>query len=229
MSEELIKSLNSRISELEKQKDDLHKRWTAARHENKSLKATLDEAVAERDEFAQAVTEMSDEHEALAAQANAGPEELTARIKELEGSIAARDYKDTFKTAALKSGVHPDKVDDLLSLSGLKPGDEPAKPEDFADFLSTAKEARSWAFAEASQTGGQASPVAATPVANGSQAASVALANASQAIGSGRSVSDTSAAKVTYSLSEVARSGWQKSRPELQTALANSTAVCVGE
>lgn len=147
--------------------------------------------------------------------ASTTPDEKDATIADLRGQIASRDHKDAFRKAAGEAGVKPGSVDDLYSLSGLKPGEGEAKAEDFAGFLASAKEGRSWAFGEAAPADPVVQPIklgAAPPLPAGM---------------SGRG-GQGGGSPIRYRLEDVAKPGWQRDRPELCEAIAKGTAICIG-
>lgn len=97
----------------------------------------------------------------------ASPDEKDATIAELRGKIRERDHRDAFRDAAVKAGVNSEHIADLYTLSGLKPSDDGAiAPDDFADFLASAKSSKAWAFASPQppgQSDNPGQPLAPTP------------------------------------------------------------------
>lgn len=217
MSEALIASLNKRISELEDKNSNLNAALKQSRievREYKPLIAELDEqlkqARVERDQWK--------------TKAEAGPTEQSARIVELEGLLAGRDHRDAFRAAAITAGVDSHFVDDLYTLSGLKPGDSPVKPENFVEFFTAAKTARPWAFGNTQPSGQNG---AAQPSGQNGNTQGIGLTGTVPPPGAGRSASVASVNGVRYTADEVRRPGWQQSRPELVEALQRGTAVFV--
>lgn len=197
MSEALIASLNNRISQLETDKAQLGQALKQSRGEAKAAKA-------ERDQLATSARDLTAERDRLKAAADAGPADLQARIAGLEGEIAGRDHRDSFRDAALASGVKPEAVGDLYSLSGLKPGDAAPKPEDFAGFLSSAKEGRPWAFGEAP-----------APAVEGGPPSPVTLAKTPAPAGGGRGASDTTSGLFTVRRSDMTPAWMQTNQSKL--------------
>jgi hypothetical protein len=203
MSDAVLASLNARNNELLNEKSSLK---TALREARGKLKEALDRA-----EKAEAqVGTLAADRDGWKQKAEAGPDDLRKQIADLQGQLAGRDHKDAFRAAALAQGAKPEKVDKLYKLLELKPGDAPAKPEDFAEALAAAKEADDWAFDGGTRETGKTPPTAPPP-------------------GSGRSASLPPANRVEYTSDEVARPGWQQARPELLKAFKEGTAVLVGE
>lgn len=135
MSDALIASQNTRITQLGDENANLKAALKQSRGEAKVLKA-------ERDTFEQAAKDLTTENASIKGK----PSEKDAQIADLKGQLSQRDHKDAFRAEAAKNKVKPDKADQLYKLSELKPGDQPVKAEDFAAFFTTAKEAYDWAF-----------------------------------------------------------------------------------
>jgi hypothetical protein len=108
------------------------------RAENENLKADLQAIIAERDEFADALVSLGDSHEQLESQLNAAPDELQARINELEKEILTRDRTQEFNKLAKEKGIKDEHFEDAIKLLGWKPdGDDhdPAKLGESIDGL----------------------------------------------------------------------------------------------
>lgn len=202
MSEALIASLNARVTELTSQNANLNAALKEARRERKAaddgkaeLKAQADKLAAERDE--------------LKTKLESAPNELRGKIVELESAIKARDHKDAFKAAAIEAGVSAKAVDDLYALSGLKPGDGPVDPAEFAEALATAKEARPWAFDGEQQSPSQGQGA---PPQGGSQ--SIRLAAVPPPSGGGRGASDLPSTKFRVTSADLADGAWMQANQE---------------
>ena len=212
MSDVLIASLNTRNQTLEGDKANLNAALQGERKQRKALQVELARMTTEADAFKL-------DRDGWKVKAEAAPSEKDAEIATLRDSISQHDFRAQFDKAAKAAGVTDIRLDSLYKLSELKPGDTPAKAEDFAGFLTTAKEAHSWAFGEtlaASKSTGAAAQN------SGSQAGN------SAAVSGGRGGSDTSGSQVQYSLADVRKPGWQAKYPALVKALADGSAVCVG-
>lgn len=216
MSEALISSLNSRISELMTEKANLNAAIKEARRERK-------EATEKLDALTKQVETLTTERDGFKAKAEAGPTEQTKRITELESQIRGRDFRDAFRAAARTANVNEAHIDDLFTLSGLKPPESgDIKPEGFTEFLTAAATSKPWAFATADAN---ANP----PASGGSTAGTLPGATPkAPPPGAGRSASSPPTAQVRYTSAEVATPGWQARRPELVEALKAGAAVRVG-
>jgi outer membrane murein-binding lipoprotein Lpp len=227
MSETLINSLNSRVSELTTQVAQLNAALKQERGEKKTLRTDLEKAQGQ-------VTSLTTERDTWKQKAESAPGEQSQRITDLEGQLRQRDHRDGFREAALAAGVKPEAVGDLYQLLGVKPGDTAPKPEDFAEPLKAARTARAWAFGEAPAADGSTSATNANgngnanANGNGTQG-SVEVPATPPPPGAGRSASDTTSTRVQYRMSDVAKPGWAQANPALQKALAEGNAVCVGD
>lgn len=217
MSDALIDSLNRRITELEQRAVKLQAAVTQARHEGKDLRARSSS-------LEEQVQHLTSDRDGWKQKAESGPQELQARIAELEGQVRQRDHRDAFRQAATTSGVSPAFVDDLYTLSGLKPGDAPAQPGEFAEFFAAAQTSRPWAFGASPPPGQSGTP---TPSGQNGASQGVGLQGTSPPPGAGRSASSAPANGVRYTASEVRKPGWQQARPELVEALQKGTAIFV--
>lgn len=199
MSDALISSLNARISELDQKNANLNSALKAERKGVAAIKGELDTLKAQ-------VGTLTTERDQWQAKATAAPDDLTKEIGDLRGQLSQRDHRDAFKQAAAKAGVAPDRVDDLYGLSGLKPGDQPATPEDFADYLATAKESRPWAFGGASPSGGSTGDEGGNPFA----AQAIKLGAQPPVPGGGRGASDHSSGLFTVRRADAKDVGWMR-------------------
>lgn len=196
MSDALIASLNQRIAELTNNKAKLNSALREARSEAKTAKESAESA-------SKQLATLASERDTLAAQASAGPEDLLKQVAELKGQIAARDHRDGFKAAAVAAGVAPSALDDLYALSGMKPGDDPAKPEDFVAYLTEAKTARPWAFTgEAPSSSGQ------TQAGTAGTQGTLALAATQPPPGAGRGAPDHSSTAFKVRKSDLSNGSW---------------------
>jgi FtsZ-binding cell division protein ZapB len=221
MSDALIASQNTRISQLEREAAEL-------RAEAKKYRTGRRDALAERDALKAQIDQLTADRDGWKQKAEATPGETQAKLEALQGQLRQRDHLDTFKAEALKAGVNPAAVADLYRLSGLTPPEEgEPKPEDFAGFLASAKTERAWAFGTgASGTATPGGDPGTTSPQGGAQQGLTLGANPPPP-GSGRNASGTTAGQVRYTRTEVQAPGWQHSRPELKAALAEGRAVLV--
>lgn len=225
MSDALISSLNARVSDLTTENAQMK---AALREARGDLKA----ARAERDEFAQTITDLEKDRDAWKGKAEAAPGEKDARIKELEGQIAGDRHRAAYEKAAKAAGMLDEEIADSYDLAmargTLKLGEGDAKPEDFAAHLSAAREARPRAFGEAPAGGGSSTAPPAGKGAGGGGSQAPAGGGNAAPIAGGRGASGTSPSRVQYSLSDVRKPGWQQANPALAEALAKGDAVCIG-
>lgn len=223
MSDQLIASLNQRVSELTSQNAQLNAALKQERGQRKALRTDLEQLQGQ-------VTTLTTERDGWKQKAEAAPGEQSQRVADLEGQLRQRDHRDGFREAALAAGVKPEAVGDLYQLLELKPGDAPPKPEDFAEPLKTARAARGWAFGDTPAADGSHSATAANGTANGNGTqGAVKVAATDPPPGAGRSASDTSSARVQYRLGDVAKPGWMQANPTLAKAIAEGNAQCVGD
>ena len=208
MSEALIASLNQRISALEAEKANLQTALKQARGERKT-------AIERANGLDAQVATLTTERDTALKAASAAPDDLKKQVSNLQGQLSQRDHRDAFRSAARKAGVKESSVDDLYNLSGLKPGESPADPEHFADFLTAQKEARSWAFDGDSQSQGNGQPAG-----NGQSAAKIQLQPTTAPAGSGRGVPDRSSSMLKVSAANLADGLWMQAN---QTAVATAS------
>jgi hypothetical protein len=221
MSEALIASQQAEINRLNSLISQRNDEAAGFRKKASALKKEVEAFSVEREKSAADLKAALAEAEEWKTKSTSSPDEWKAKAEEASAKLIARDHRDAWKTAVGDQLHDKVAVEKLWNEIGYQPGEAIPTPEQITEQISKAREAAPYLF----------KPVGSSPAVASVEAtqAAVALANTGQAQGGGRSASDTSVARVTYSLSEVARSGWQRSRPELQTALANGTAVCVGE
>ncbi len=181
-------------------------------------------AKAEVETMASQVKTLAAERDTLATTAKAGPEDLLKQVAELKGQLSTRDHRDAFRQAASAAGVAPAAMDDLYSLSGLKPGDAPAKPEDFSAYFTEAKNARPWAF-----TGESASAGSQTATPNqGAASQGLGLVPTVPPPGSGRGASDRSSVAYQVRRSDLGNGLWmQANQSEVSKASAEGRLVVV--
>lgn len=206
MSDELIKSLNRRIEELDKQKSDLDVALRIARKEKKEIKAQFDELSAKYETdtkgFDSEKTELAKKVEEYEAKFKAAPDEKDATIGELKAKLLERDHRDAWKDA-IGSELHEKaSVEKLWREIEYKPDGDP-DPAKITEFVSKAKESAPYLFRPtdpAGQAGGahqtstsQAKPKAPLTVASGD---------------GGRGARDTSSGTVRISRSEMQEPGW---------------------
>lgn len=210
MSEALIASLNTRVSDLQQQAANLKAALKEARGERSA-------AVAERDTLRAELAKLATERDDWKGKAEAAPSQTAETIAKLQQQLRTRDHRDAFRARAASAGVRPEAVDDLYALSGLAPPESgDVTPESFDEYLGAAKTSRAWAFGVTPEPSGQ----------NGTSQG-VKLPATPPPAGAGRSASAPPDGRVQYTADEVRRPGWQKARPELVTALAEGRAVCL--
>lgn len=105
------------------------------RAELESLRAELTSVKKERDEFADALVTLGDEHEQLQAKSNAEPNELQSRIVELERDILTRDRTQEFRKLAKEKGVTDEHFEAASKLLGWKPDAEDYDPAKLGESL----------------------------------------------------------------------------------------------
>jgi len=131
MSDELIKSLQSRITQLETENRQLISRRQKARQEAEALKAERDKLRADLDDLlTTAETELGQNDEAwqaieaerdeLRAKLDAAPDELQAKIRDLETQVRTREFKDVF-TGHVKDLAEGFTVEDLWKFGEFDP------------------------------------------------------------------------------------------------------------
>ena len=82
----------------------------------------------------------------LAVAQKGTPDEKDATIKELQGKLRARDFRDGF-TKSAPENVNAKHLDSLYKLSELQPPEEgDITPDHFKDFWAKAPESFDWAF-----------------------------------------------------------------------------------
>lgn len=204
MSEALIASLNGRITELTNQLTNIK----AALKEERSARKS---AAEERDTLKAQVGTLTTERDTALQAAKAAPDDLRKQIADLQGQLAQRDHRDAFRKAAESAGVSKQAVDDLYSLSGLKPGETPADPAGFAEFLAAQKEARPWAF-DGESPSPQGNGASSGQPAGGSQG--IKLAPAPAPAGAGRGVPDHSSSKFRVTRDQLADGLWMQANQD---------------
>lgn len=139
MSDELIKSLQSRITALETENRQLIARRQKARQEAESLKAERDRLQTELDDLiATAEQELTQHDEAWKAleqerdelrnKLEAAPDELQAKIRDLETQVRTRDFRDAFGNQ-VKDLAEGFTIEDLWKFGEF----DPAKVETLED------------------------------------------------------------------------------------------------
>jgi hypothetical protein len=204
MSEALIASLNQRINELTGQNSNLK----AALKEERSARKSAAEKLAEAEK---AVGTLTTERDTALSAAKAAPDDLRKQITDLQGQLAQRDHRDAFRAAARDAGVSGKAIDDLYSLSGLKPGETPADPAGFAEFLAAQKEVRPWAF-DGESPSPQGNGATTGQPAGGSQG--IKLAPAPAPAGAGRGVPDHSSSKFRVTRDQLADGLWMQANQD---------------
>ena len=214
MSEELIKSLNQRINELQARNTQLEVARKEAKREAAALRGELETA---RQEHAAKVAEMESEWEAaeeeysalvaerdeFRSRAEAPPDE---RITQLEQEIRTRDLKAKFRDveAQLAEGF------DLEAAWKLQ-GFDPAKVEDLAKF-DASELVKEW---RASRPGlFKPEGAGSTPAQGGTPRPLKTAMDFT-----GRGGRDSATGRVTISRAELREPGWERRNPDYVDAL----------
>lgn len=206
VSQAYLDEMNARLNRAERRSLDLTKALKAERREKRLV-------AEERDRLKSQAPEGKPAPEPTKL---APASDLERELAEARAKLAEREHRDLFRKEALAKGAKPEWVDDLYNALRLNPGDGPAKPEDLHAILDEAKGARSWAFTSSPE---------APPAPQGTQPGRVPPVAPE---GTGRSASSPPAGAVRYTAADVAVPGWQKSRPDLATALKEGRAQRVG-
>jgi hypothetical protein len=223
MSEELIKSLNQRISELEKSKADLHAALKIERKEHKSLKEQHDDLLSKVDAEFEAVdaekAELTSKLQEYESKFKAAPDEKDATITELQGKILERDHRDAWNKV-IGSELH-DKasVEKLWREVEYKPEGEP-DPAKITEWVGKAKEAAPYLFRPTDPAG-----KAGGPASNG--ASQVRREPLKVTDSDGRGARDRTAGPSTYRRSDVQEPGWESKNKELAQAIRSGEATLV--
>ncbi len=134
----------------------------------------------------------------------------------MQAKLRGRDVADKFAEHLndLAEGVTPAKA---FKAAGFDPTSEEAEKADPAELVARLRESDGYLF----------KPAGATPAADprGSTAEKPPLVLGGT---QGRGLPDKGSRQTTYTAAEVAKYGWQKSRPELVAALKDGTAVLTG-
>ena len=225
MSEELIKSLNQRINELQARNTQLEVARKEAKREAAALRGELETA---RQEHAAKVAEMESEWEAaeeeysalvaerdeFRSRAEAPPDE---RITQLEQEIRTRDLKAKFRDveAQLAEGFD---LDAAWKIQGF----DPAKVEDLAKFDAT-ELAKEW---RASRPGlFKPEGTGSTPAQGTQRKQPLKVATELPS----RGARDSMTGRTTYRASDIATPGWYVRNPALHEAMQNGTADLIDD
>lgn len=205
MSDELIKSLNQRISELETKNTQLNVALRVERKDAKAVKEQLDDVLAKVDEefgaFDTEKEELSTKLAEYEAKANAAPDEKDATIKELQGKILERDHRDAWKTAIGPELSDKADISDVWSKAQYKPEGEPPDAAKITEWVGKAKEAAPYLF----RTPDPAGKAGAPPLNGASQGRREPLKVADTA---SRGARDTASSTVRISKSVMSTPGW---------------------
>ena len=233
MSDELIKSLNQRIGDLEKQLSKSTE-WVTkvevarkeAKREAAALKADLEAA---RQETQAARAELDDILEKAAAEFEATDAEIAEwkakaeappdeRITQLEKEIRTRDLKAKFRD------IEPLLADGFdLETAWKTQNFDPAKVEDLEKFDAN-EVVKEW---RTSRPGLFKPEGTGETPAQGQTRIKPPLTVASET--PGRGGRDSTTGRVTYKPSDLAQPGWYVKNPGLHEALQNGTAVPIDE
>lgn len=224
MSDELIKSLNQRIAELERRVAQAEVSRKEARRERDTLKEQLTAKAAELDELTARAGAAAGEADKLKAaleaerdewkgKATAAPTEQAARIAELETALRTRDFRDAFGKAVGDELGEGWDVDDVWRYSGFDPAKvDTLDPDQITELVGKAREAKPGLFSKPAAPGNGASHGTIRPPLKVSESP-------------GRGARDSVSGRVTYKRADLARPGWQTSNPALAQAFKDGTAV----
>lgn len=221
MSEELIKSLNQRIQELEKQKGDLTVAVREERRQRKAIKEQLDDLLTKADEefnaFDAEKAELAAQLEEYEAKFNAAPDEKDATINELKASILQRDHRDAWSKIVGPELHEKASVDKLWREIEYTPDGEP-DPAKITEYVGKAKDAVPYLFRTPDPAG----------KAGGSNGASLARREPLKvADTASRGARDTTAGQVTYRRQDVQQPGWEMKDKALAQAIKTGEAVLI--
>jgi hypothetical protein len=145
MSDELIRSLNSRITELTNENASLR-----AEAKDRRIKART--VTAERDELKTQLGTLTTERDTWKGKAEAAPGDKDRRIAELEGTIRTRDHKEAFHRLAKAAGVREEALADLWSLSDYKADTDTVDEARINQLIGEARTGRPYLFSTAGET-----------------------------------------------------------------------------
>ena len=204
MSQELIDSLNKRVSELETKNTNLTVALRGERKDAKAAKEQLDDLLAKADkEFSGFDAEKADLQAQLdewKAKAESTPGEQATEVERLKGEIRTRDHRDEWGKVIGKELHEKASIEDIWQKVGYKPEADKIDPAQITEFVGKAREAAPYLFV--------------TPVASGNGAA---LNGASQAKirapltvaeSSSRGARDTASSTMSISKSMMGTPGW---------------------
>jgi hypothetical protein len=155
----------------------------------------------------------------------AGKDDADKRLADALAENARLKHFEVFRDAAIAAGVAPKFVRDLYQLSGLTPGDKPAKAADFAEFLTAAKTERAWSFAnggaeptDSADAGGSSS--------SGAGGGGIELGQAQPpAVLDGRGQPNPTSGRFTFKASDLANPSWMaRNQEKLAKAVKDGTA-----
>ena len=248
MSDELIKSLNGRIAQLEQDKASLKVALNGARKDLKRSSESADTAAAElakaqkkyqtdleslakdRDEFkakldsapkADDLAKLTNEIETWKSKATAAPDDKDATISELQNKIRSRDFRDEF-TKHIGDNLAPGfSVEDLWHYAEFDPAKvEALDDKAISEVVGKVRQAKPGIFAPPAATGNSGTQTTTSGTAQGT--ARQPLKVAAEA---GRGARDTASGQVSYRLSDLRSPTWQKDNPTLAKAMQDGNAV----
>jgi hypothetical protein len=157
VSDELIKSLQRRVNELESETINLKAEAKDRRVKGKKLSE-------ENETLKGTVTNLSKDRDDWKSKAETSAPELAAKVSELEGMIRVGTHRKAFDTAAAAQGVRPEAIDDLWTLSGYKAEGDTPDPAAISSTIETVKAAKSYLFQPAEGQGQTEKTVTTPPV-----------------------------------------------------------------
>lgn len=137
MSDELIKSLQGEITRLNAVNAKLNEEAKTRRLKNKKLQE-------QNDQLTEMASSLAEERDRLAAMSEAAPNELQAKIDELQGQIRQRDHRTAFDRLAKESKVREDALEDFWSLSGYKPEADEIDEKSIKAVIDKTLQGRDW-------------------------------------------------------------------------------------
>jgi outer membrane murein-binding lipoprotein Lpp len=161
MSDELIKSLNGRIAELENSRATLQAKLKGEQKEHNRLRTELEKsagsAANEVGALRKQVDELTKDRDGWQQKANAAPTEQAARISELETTLRTRDHRDAFKDAIGKDLADGFTVEDLWHYGQFDPAKvDKLDPQQITELVGKVKEAKPLLFVRPDAAGNAA-------------------------------------------------------------------------
>lgn len=218
MSDELIKSQNNRIAELEKAKAQLEVALRGERKDRKALKDEIDTLKAgvgnDAEKYKKEFDDLLKDRDEWQRKANAAPTEKDAEINKLRTDLRTRDYEDLFKDAVGKELADGWTVRDLWHYGEFDPAKvDKIDPSQITELVGKVKTTKPGMFLKPDDAGN---------ASNSQGTARPALTGATDA---GRGARDTASGRISYRRIDTATPGWMTKNPALAAAISAGTAV----